>query len=53
MPALDNEEKTNLEDNCEGSANEFFEWVEEKWPHIQKMSLKHMRTLRGQYCAET
>ena len=52
MSALDNDEKANLEDNCEWVANQFFEWLEKKWPYIQKLSIKHKNTLLQQYCTE-
>ena len=36
--ALDNDEKKQLEESCEGAANQFFERIERKYPHVYKMS---------------
>lgn len=52
-PALDNDEKKNLEESCESAANQFFEWFETKYPYIYKLSVKQKNILLTQYCSET
>lgn len=52
FPALDNEEKRELENNCEGVANLFFEWIEREFPYIIKMSVKQKNMLLDKYCTE-
>jgi len=53
FPALDNEEKQNLEEVCEGAANQFFEWLEQKYPQITRISTPQRNILLNLYCAET
>jgi len=50
--ALDNAEKKQLEDSCEGSANLFFEWFENKYPHIYKITNIERKYLLEMYCTE-
>lgn len=50
--ALDNAEKKNLEDSCEWAANLFFERLENKYPHVYKISNPQVRYLLDQYCVE-
>ena len=38
LPALQNEEKTNLEQNCESIWTLFFKWFEERYPDVFKIS---------------
>ena len=51
-PALDNAEKRELENNCEGVGNQFFELFEEKYPHIQKITNVEKNKLLQAYCIE-
>lgn len=53
FPSLDNEEKRNLEDVCEWASNQFFEWFEEKFPHIHKVTNKEKNILLDMYCNQT
>ena len=52
LKALDNNEKRNLERNCESSGNLFFERFEGKFPHIQKITNKEKVKLLKMYCVE-
>lgn len=47
--ALDNEEKANLEESCEGVGNQFFEWFELKYPSIWRINLKQKQILLNIY----
>ncbi len=53
FPALDNDEKRNLELSCESSTNLFFKWVEAEFPYIIKINKKQKNILLDKYCAET
>ena len=50
--ALDNEEKRNLEDHCNWAWNEFFEWFEEAYPSILKITNKEKTKLVLMYCED-
>jgi hypothetical protein len=52
FPALDNKDKRELEDNCESESNQFFEWFEQKYPYIVKISNIQFDILRDLYCNE-
>jgi len=52
LEALDNAEKNQLEENCEGSANLFFEWVENKYPHVYKITNIEKNYLLDLYCTD-
>ena len=49
---LDNDEKRELENNCEWVSNLFFEWLELEFPHIRKISVKQKNMLLTKYCSE-
>lgn len=48
--ALNNEEKNNLENQCEWTANLFFEWLEVEYPHITKITVQDKNVLLDKYC---
>jgi len=50
--ALDNAEKKQLEDACWSSADLFFEWFENKYPHIIKITNVERKYLLDLYCTE-
>ncbi len=52
MPGLDNKEKSQLEQNCEGVANLFFEWFEKNYPHIWKITTKERQLFTSMYRTE-
>jgi len=52
MEALDNAEKRDLENNCEGVANLFFEWFEKKYPNVWKITNKEKNLLLNMYIHE-
>jgi len=52
LSALDNEEKRNLEEACEGGSNQFFEWFEGKYPQITKITNPEKNMLLQVYCEE-
>jgi len=51
-PVLANAEKQQLEENCEGTANLFFEWFELKFPKIWKITNKQKNTCLRKFCIE-
>jgi len=53
LPALDNIEKRNLETNIESGWNLFFEWLEDKFPHIQRITNQEMKMLLPVYWKDT
>ena len=53
FPALDNDEKRNLEENCESQSNTFFNWLEISYPYITRISVKQKNMLLTKYCSET
>lgn len=52
LGALDNAEKKQLEDACWSSADLFFEWFENKYPHIYKITNPERKYLLDLYCTE-
>ena len=52
LVALENSEKKNLEMNCEGAWNLFFNWVEQHYPHILKITNLEKNKLLRMYCEE-
>lgn len=50
FPALQNATKTALEQNCESSSNLFFQWVEQMFPRIQKITNLEKNKLLIIYC---
>jgi len=53
FPALDNEEKRELEELWNSEANKFWEWFEETFPdHESKIKKKDIDDLLGDYCNE-
>ena len=53
IPALDNDDKRDLEDRVEWAWNLFFEWFELKFPHIRKISVGEKKKLLEVYRSET
>lgn len=53
FPALENKEKRDLENSCEWVANLFFEWFENKYPSIEKITNKEKNMLLELYCDES
>lgn len=51
--ALDNTAKKALELNCESASNLFFEWFEDKFPYITKITNKEKNKLLRMYCIES
>lgn len=49
MLALENDEKKMVEDQCEWVGNLFFEWFEEEYPTIYKVSNKQFKVLLDMY----
>ena len=50
LDALDNNEKKDLERNCEGAWNLFFEWFEREYPYIEKITNTEKNKLLKMYC---
>ncbi len=49
---LENKDKRDLENACEWVANLFFEWLENKYPYICKISIKEKNKLLMMYCED-
>jgi len=52
LPALQNEDKQNLEQSCESATVTFFEWLEANYPHINKITNVQKNKLLRIYCEE-
>jgi len=51
LDALDNQDKRDLEDRSQNSANDFWEWLEDTYPeYTWKKTIKEINTMINEFC---